>query len=199
MCLKGCLYIDRFCTLDSGTNVILLTFSQVLTVGTNTIFSFSQWVVQIQVQPLRLILLKEEKLKGFCLWILFGLEKYYVLRGSPRGPWLKPSVPSVSTQVGTSETSGTILCLSVWGGPRPGSSPCYYRGPTGLDIGSVSNTETGVFTASLRQSILSSSQGTLGISSQAETQPIGLLPAADACRAGTVPDSFDGYMFFPIA
>ena len=89
---------------------------------------------------------------------------------------------------------------SVYGeAPDPGVAPVITEAPpavTGLDIGSVSNTGTGVFTASLRHSILSSSQGTLGISSQAETQPIELLPAADACRAGTVPESFDGYMFF---
>ena len=107
---------------------------------------------------------------------------------------MKRRAPSSASVYGEAPDPG--VASVIWGGPRPGSSPCYYRGPTGLDIGSVSNTGTGVFTASLRQSILSSSQGTLGISSQAETQPIELLPAADACRAGTVPDSFDGYMFF---
>ena len=57
------------------------------------------------------------------------------------------------------------------------------------DVSSVSNTGMGAFTAPLRQSILSSSQGTLGISPQVETQPTEFLSATDACRAGTVPSS----------
>ena len=62
-----------------------------------------------------------------------------------------------------------------------------------MEASSVSNTGagTGVFAAPLHQSILSSSQGTLGISSQIGTQPAGFLSTTDACGAGTVPEFFE--------
>ena len=55
----------------------------------------------------------------------------------------------------------------------------------------VSIAGTGAFTAPLRQSILSSSQGTLGISPQVETQPTEFFSTTDACRAGTVPSPLE--------
>ena len=83
---------------------------------------------------------------------------------------------------------------SVYGeAPDPGTAETSSATAASIGASGVFNTGTGtgVSTAPLHQSILSSSQGTLGISSQIATQPAGFLSTTDACGAGTVPEFFE--------
>ena len=83
---------------------------------------------------------------------------------------------------------------SVYGeAPDPGTAET--SSATAANVGAsgvfITGTGTGASTAPLHQSILSSSQGTLGISSQITPQPAGFSSITDACGAGTVPEFFD--------